>query len=74
MVTDESIPNLADKELGSLHANALRLSDSGNAKLKTEATRLLPLIEAELAARKARAPTPRARKTPVRKKAAAKES
>jgi len=65
---DERIPALSDKELSSLKDNAARLGLSGSVRQKAESERLTPLIDAELAERKARAPTPR--KAPVRKKKA----
>ncbi len=68
MSIDERIPALSDKELSSLKDNAARLGLSGSVRQKAESERLTPLIDAELAERKARAPTPR--KAPVRKKKA----
>jgi hypothetical protein len=65
MTIDERIPALTDKELASLQDNAVRLALSGSAKQKSESERLMPLIDAELAERKARAPAPR--KTALRK-------
>ena len=58
------IPQLADKELATLHANALRLQAQGGTK-QDAAAELLPLIAAELAERSAKAP-----KKAVRKKKA----
>ena len=66
-----TIPDLPAKELASLHANALRLTQSGAAKMQAEAQRLLPLIEAELEKRKAAAPPERVRKASVPRKPAA---
>ena len=68
MSIDERIPVLSDKELSSLKDNAARLALSGSVRQKAESERLTPLIDAELAERKARAPAPR--KAPVRKKKA----
>ena len=65
MTIDERIPALTDKELASLQDNAVRLALSGSTKQKSESERLMPLIDAELAERKARAPAPR--KAAVRK-------
>jgi hypothetical protein len=56
-----------------LRDNAARLSQSGSAKQRADAERLMPLVEAELAERKARAPAP-VRKPPVRKAKALKRS
>ena len=68
MSIDERIPALSDKELASLKDNAARLALSGSVRQKSESERLTPLIDAELAERKARAPAPR--KAAVRKKKA----
>jgi hypothetical protein len=57
------IPKLGDAELLSLQANAVRLQAAGG-KNQDAAAELLPLIAAELAGRKVKAP----RKAPVRKK------
>jgi hypothetical protein len=64
---EDRIPSLTDKELASLQENAARLALSGSAKQKADCERVLPLIDAELAERKARAPTPAARKTAAKK-------
>jgi len=64
---EERIPTLTDKELASLQENAMRLALSGSVKQKADCERVLPLIDAELAERKARAPAPAARKTAVKK-------
>ena len=58
----ERLPSLSEKDLRTLRGNAERLGRTGTSKQQTEATRLLPLIEAELEDRKSREP-PRARKT-----------
>jgi hypothetical protein len=70
MAMAEMIPSLDDKELANLHANALRLAESGQPKQQAQAAELLPLIDAELAQRKAKLPPPKARKTPAKKAAA----
>ena len=67
MSIDERIPSLSDKELASLQENAMRLALSGSLKQKADCERVLPLIDAELAERKARAPAPAPRKGVVRK-------
>ncbi len=67
MSIEERIPSLTDKELASLQENAMRLALSGSAKQKADCERVLPLIDAELAERKARAPAPAPRKGVVRK-------
>ena len=68
---ESAIPGLPAKELASLHANATRLLQSGAAKMRLEAERLLPLIEAELEKRKAAAPPERVRKASAPRKPAA---
>lgn len=75
MAIEERIPSMTDQELSRLHGNATRLRDAGAIAQRNEAERLLPLIDAELAERKARAPVraPRkavAKKAPARKKKA----
>lgn len=61
----EKLAALTDGELTSLETNVARLSLSGTAPQKTEASRLGPLIEQERATRKANKPPPAraARKT-----------
>ena len=56
MSIDERIPGYSDKELATLRANAERLAVSGTVMQKAEAERLMPLVDAELAERKAKAP------------------
>jgi hypothetical protein len=48
----DRVPLLDDKSLATLHANALRLKDAGNARQRASAEDLLPVIEGELAARR----------------------
>ncbi len=64
---EDALPGMAAKELAAIHANAVRLADTGAPRLQAEAARLLPLIEAEMEKRRASAPAARARKTPARK-------
>jgi hypothetical protein len=61
----ERLPGMDLKDLATLRANAVRLQASGAPNQQAAATDLLPLIDAELADRKARAPAPTkpARKT-----------
>lgn len=66
MAIDERIAGYSDRELASLHDNVQRLAQTGSTPQRAEAERLMPLIDAELAARKARAPV---RKTPAAPKA-----
>jgi hypothetical protein len=49
----ESIPGLDDTALTNLYNNARRLGASAAARQQKQATILIPLLEAELAARKA---------------------
>lgn len=48
------VPTLSDPELASLNANAQRLKDSGNAQQRVAAAAVLPVIEAEIADRRAK--------------------
>ncbi|HVK80527.1 MAG TPA: hypothetical protein VM915_07930 [Verrucomicrobiae bacterium] len=51
MSIDQRIPDLSDKELDTLHANAVRLAESGSVQQRQQAEGLLPLIGAELETR-----------------------
>jgi hypothetical protein len=62
MTLAERIPEMSDADLTALHANALRLSDGRNPRSR-QAADLLPALEAELDARKARTPV-KAQKRP----------
>lgn len=44
MEMDQRIPDLSDHELETLHANAIRLAQSGTPKQKQQADSLLPLL------------------------------
>ncbi|MGE0596684.1 MAG: hypothetical protein AB7P07_09960 [Hyphomonadaceae bacterium] len=71
----QRIPDLSDKELENLHANAVRLSQSGSLKKKEQAEHLLPLIGAALETRRTarvEAEQERRRTTKRRKAVAAK--
>lgn len=76
MEMDQRLPDLSEKELESLHANAVRLSQSGTEKQRRQAESLLPLIgEAMEARRAARAEAQAAAKEETkRQRAAARES
>lgn len=50
-ITDR-IPDLSDKELESLHANAVRLKDTGSVQQRQQAEELLPLLGAALEQRR----------------------
>ena len=69
MTMADLIPTMHDADLTSLRANAERLEATGTDKQKRDAAELLPLISAEIAERKAKAPPKAPRKTAVRKKA-----
>jgi hypothetical protein len=75
---DQRIPDLSDKELETLHANAVRLADSGTVMQRQQADNLLPLIGAEMVTRRqakaaiaAAKPRRTTRKTAASAKAAA---
>ncbi|WP_395647268.1 hypothetical protein [Terricaulis sp.] len=50
---DQRIPDLSDKELEQLHANAVRLAQSGTQVQRQRAEELLPLIGAAMEERRA---------------------
>jgi hypothetical protein len=54
----DRLPSMTDQQLAIMRGNAARLGATGTNKQKGEAARLLPLIEAEIDGRKARAPAP----------------
>ncbi len=56
MDMSERLPGMSDADLKVLLANARRLGDGGVQKQQDAANALVPLIEAEMAGRKARAP------------------
>src|SRR5689334_11105639 len=70
----DRVPGMSDEGLGTLHTNALRLVQSGNERQRASATALMPVIEAELALREAKALLEKPVRKPraPRKKAAAK--
>jgi hypothetical protein len=70
---DQRIPDLSDKELENLHANAVRLGQSGTPAQRQHAEELLPLLGAALEERRrARAATSvRARRSTAQNAAAA---
>ena len=70
MTLAERIPNMTDAELTSLHVNALRLS-AGDSARNREAADLLPALEAEVSARKARRAETKASNAVGRKRRAA---
>ena len=66
----DRVPGMTDEALGTLHANALRLAQSGTERQRASADALMPAIELELAERHAKAlanPPVRKRRTPVKK-------
>jgi hypothetical protein len=70
MEMDQRIPDLSDKELESLHENAVRLAQSGNDRQRQQAESLLPLIAAQLETRRAARAEVQAEKRATSKKAA----
>ncbi len=53
MSVEDNIPNLTDKELENLHANAVRLVEAGSVQQRAQAETLLPLLGAALEERRA---------------------
>lgn len=73
MQIDQRIPDLSDKELENLHANAIRLAQSGADLQRQHAERLLPLLNAAMDERKAaKVEAQAAKRVIARKKAAPK--
>jgi hypothetical protein len=66
---EDRIPELSDAELTNLRANAVRLEQTGTPKQQMDAANLLPLVNAELARRRAQSRP--ARKAPAKRKAPA---
>jgi len=52
MEIDQRIPDLSDKELERLHANAVRLAESGAERQRQQAEGLLPLLTAAMEERR----------------------
>lgn len=52
MAIGDRIPDLSDKELESLHTNAVRLAASGSALQRQQAEELLPLLATALEERR----------------------
>ena len=52
MGISDRIPDLSDKELESLHTNAVRLKEAGSQSQRQQAEELLPLLGAALEERK----------------------
>lgn len=52
MTISDRIPDLSDKELESLHTNAVRLKESGSVQQRQQAEELLPLLGAALEERR----------------------
>ena len=74
MAIADMLPTMAAPDLATLRANALRWSEGSVPKQQAAAADLLPLIDAELADRAAKAPPPAPkapRKPAVRKAKAA---
>ena len=73
MGIEQRIPDLTDKELETLQANAVRLAQSGTVQQRQQAETLLPLIDAAMQDRRAartKADQERRRAAPRRKAAA----
>jgi len=67
----DRVPGMNDEMLGTLHANAMRLKESGNERQRASADMLLPVIETELAERRAKVlanPPVRKRRAPAKPK------
>lgn len=63
----ERVPTLTDDELKNLRVNADRLQDQGSATQQAAAVEILPVIDAEMAARAERAPVkPKAKRAPAK--------
>lgn len=58
MTIADKLPAMGDKDIATLRTNALRWQDGSDAKQQSAAADLIPLIDAELADRKAKAPPP----------------
>jgi len=73
MRLDQRIPDLSDQELENLHANAVRLAQSGSDEQRQHAEALLPLLGAEIEQRRSLRAEVRAenRRAGVRKRALA---
>ncbi|MDP3738382.1 MAG: hypothetical protein Q8R02_13385 [Hyphomonadaceae bacterium] len=71
MTIEDRIPEMTDKELDNLHANATRLSTATASKQQAEAVRLLPIIEAAMVTRKAENSVALAEKKKVRQQSMA---
>lgn len=65
----DQIPGMTDPQLKTLLENAVRLQAGGSDRQKMQAERLMPLIKAELAARKPAPAEKPERPAPVRKRA-----
>ncbi|MBC7768631.1 MAG: hypothetical protein H7124_07570 [Phycisphaerales bacterium] len=76
MEMDQRIPDLSDKELERLLANAVRLQESGSDKQRQQAEQLLPLLSAAIEERRAARVLAQAeqRRANARKKSAANET
>lgn len=71
----ERVPQMSDDALSTLLSNARRLIDSGSKLQQNSATALIPVLEAELAARDAvKAEAAAAKKAAARKPSAKKQA
>jgi hypothetical protein len=76
MTIADKLPEMDDKDLVVLRANAVRLQEGSAPKQQAAAADLLPLIDAEMADRKAKLPPPppKAPRKPSAKTVAAKKA
>lgn len=70
----DRVPSMSDADLASLNANAQRLKTAGTTQQRAAASDLLPVLEAEISARRAKKLASAPAKAPrvAKKKAAAK--
>ncbi len=68
MAIEDQIPQMTDKELENLHANAERISKTPASKKQADAERLLPIITEALAERRKTRVTEAAEKKVARQK------
>lgn len=64
----DKLPDMADDALGTLGSNAERLAATGTPKQMKDAQAMLPAIQAEIAARRARKAAEAPKRPPPRRK------
>lgn len=67
------LPDMTDEELKTLNLNAQRIQQTGSQSQKASAVALLPLVMAEIAARKTAKLATQARETPAPRKTPARK-